>query len=159
MKLVGARRLERSHYCPSYFKEKKAFKFYALIGLGGNIGNVGARFDRFIHLMKNDFRFNVVELSPILVNAAFGYTDQSDFSNAVLLVQTNLSPMALLKILQHYELKFKRKRSFKNAPRTLDLDILYMSTKVRKSKTLTVPHPGAGERLSVIVPLGLMRSL
>ncbi|MGF7494363.1 2-amino-4-hydroxy-6-hydroxymethyldihydropteridine diphosphokinase, partial [Campylobacter concisus] len=56
-----------------------------------------------------------------------------------------------------YESKFKRVRTFKNAPRTLDLDILYFSKKVYKTPRLIVPHPGASKRLSVIVPLGLMR--
>ena len=58
--------------------------------------------------------------------------------------------------MQHFEICFKRKRSFKNAPRTLDLDILYFNTKVRKNKNLIIPHPGAEKRISVIIPLGIM---
>ncbi len=157
MRLAGARRLERSRFCPCCFGFDENFKFSAFVGLGGNIGNSARRFDRFIRALSNDRRFHIVECSPILINAAFGYEAQADFSNAAINLQTSLGSNVLLKILQHYERKFKRVRSFKNAPRTLDLDILYFSGPSRKSERLRLPHKGAGERLSVIVPMGLMR--
>ena len=59
--------------------------------------------------------------------------------------------------MQYYEIKFKRTRSFKNAPRTLDLDILYFSEKIRQSDDLQIPHHGVNERISVIIPLGSMK--
>ncbi|KEA46081.1 2-amino-4-hydroxy-6-hydroxymethyldihydropteridine pyrophosphokinase [Campylobacter mucosalis] len=158
MKLNGAKEIRRDHFFPRYFGFKSGFKFSAIIGLGGNIGNTRVRFDRFLVSLMKDRRFSVVESSPMLVNKAFGYILQADFLNATVHIQTSLSPKQLLKILHHYEQKFKRVRSFKNAPRTLDLDILYMDTKV-KTDGLCVPHLGVNERLSVIVPLGLMRSL
>lgn len=156
MRLTGARRLLRSRFFPSYFSPCADFKFSAFIGLGGNIGDTKRRFSKFIRVLQDDRRFNVVECSPILENAAFGYVLQKDFSNAVVNLQTSLSANKLLKIMQHYERKFKRVRSFKNAPRTLDLDILYFSGRARKDKRLTLPHPGAQQRISVIVPMGLM---
>ncbi|MBR8461918.1 2-amino-4-hydroxy-6-hydroxymethyldihydropteridine diphosphokinase [Campylobacter sp. faydin G-24] len=159
MKLVGARRLIKSRFCHAYFGFKSGFKFSTFLGLGGNIGDTRKRFDKFIRVLMDDRRFHLVEVSPILENAAFGYTAQADFSNAVISLQTSLSPNETLKIMQRLELKFGRKRSFKNAPRTLDIDILYFSTKVRKTERLIVPHKGSDKRLSVIVPLGLMRVL
>ena len=156
MKLAGARRLVKSRFFPSKFSVSGEFKFYAFIGLGGNIGDTKRRFSRFIRTLRNDRRFGVCECSQILENAAFGYVNQPDFSNAVISVRTSLAANALLKILQRYELKFKRERSFKNAPRTLDLDILYFSGRARESARLRLPHPGARERISVIVPMGLM---
>ncbi|MBE3606210.1 2-amino-4-hydroxy-6-hydroxymethyldihydropteridine diphosphokinase [Campylobacter sp. RM13119] len=158
MKILGARGLVRSRFCPCYFGFKDGFRYVAVVGLGGNIGRSDKRFDKFIRVLLDDRRFHVVEVSPILVNAAFGYEDQADFSNAVINLQTSVSAYALLKILQRYELKFKRTRSFKNAPRTLDLDILYFGAKVLRSSKLTIPHPGVTTRMSVIVPMGLMRS-
>ena len=107
--------------------------------------------------LKNDKRFFVTQNSVILRNKAFGYTEQNDFLNAVMFVQTSKSPNEVLKIMQRYELKFGRKRSFKNAPRTLDLDILYFDKKVRKTPKLILPHYGASKRVSVVLPLGLMR--
>ncbi|MGG7048813.1 MULTISPECIES: 2-amino-4-hydroxy-6-hydroxymethyldihydropteridine diphosphokinase [unclassified Campylobacter] len=159
MKLVGARRLIRSKLCPSFFGFKNEFKNLAIIGLGGNIGDSAARFDKFLRMFKKDRRIWLVESSPILINAAFGYEEQDDFSNAVISLQTSMGASKLLRVLQYYEIKFKRERSFKNAPRTLDLDILYMDKKVRRSKRLCVPHSGASKRLSVIVPMGLLRSI
>ena len=131
MRLAGARKIVKSRFCPSFFQKRDEFKYEALVGMGGNIGDSAKRFDKFIRAITSDSRFHVVEVSPILINAAFGYEAQDDFSNAV--------------------------RTFKNAPRTLDLDILYFSKKVYKTPRLIVPHPGASKRLSVIVPLGLMR--
>lgn len=104
----------------------------------------------------DDKRFKILSTSPMLINEAFGFKEQKDFTNAVMLIQTNLHARALLKVLLYYEVKFKRKRTFKNAPRTLDLDLLYFSQKVKCDKWCEVPHKGAKERVSVILPLGMI---
>lgn len=162
LKPSGARQMRRAQFFPLKRRYASGYKFCAIIGVGGNVGGVSktcARFSKFLRIFMNDVRFYVVESSPILINAAFGFKDQTDFANAVLNVQTSLAPSALLKALLRYETKFKRQRSFKNAPRTLDLDILYIDTKVRKSERLNVPHPHAQERVSVVVPMGILRSI
>lgn len=157
MKIDGVKRVIRLKFYPRFFGFKECFKNFAIIGIGGNLGDTKGRFNKFIRVLKNDRRFSVAETSLVVENRAFGYLNQPDFLNAVINLQTSLSAVKLLKILQHYEIRFGRKRSFKNAPRTLDLDILYFSKKVRKSEILNVPHLGVNERFSVIVPLGLMR--
>ncbi|MBR2149028.1 MAG: 2-amino-4-hydroxy-6-hydroxymethyldihydropteridine diphosphokinase, partial [Campylobacter sp.] len=58
-----------------------------------------------------------------------------------------------------FERRFKRKREFKNSPRTLDLDILYFSAKSYNNEELILPHPGASSRPSVFIPLGLMKGI
>lgn len=156
-KLEGARGLIKSRFCPSKFRPSGGFKFHALIGLGGNIGRTDRRFDRLALKFKKDRRLGLCEISPILLNRAFGYCDQADFLNAVAMLKTSLGARELLKILQHYEWRFGRRRSFKNAPRTLDLDILFFSRKTRDDSRLTLPHSGVNDRLSVLVPLGLMK--
>ena len=133
------------------------FKNLYLLGLGGNLGDVKRRFERFYRVLQSDTRFFVAQNSLILKNKPFGFLRQENFLNAVMLVQSSLAPLALLKIMQRAELKFGRKRSFKNAPRTLDVDILYASAKVRPSSRLALPHPGVNERISVILPLGTMK--
>ena len=150
-------RFIKSSFFPFWRKKNPNFKNEFVLGIGGNLGNVKKRFEKFFINLKNDKRFFVTQNSAILQNKAFGYTKQNDFLNAVMFVQTSLSPNLTLKIMQRYELKFGRKRSFKNAPRTLDLDILYFDKKVRKSPRLILPHYGVNERVSVILPLGLMR--
>ena len=82
-----------------------------------------------------------------------GYKDQPDFINAVVLIETELSPHELLSELQTIEHLHKRERSFPNAPRTLDLDILLFGDIRLNSPELTIPHPRMHERAFVIFPL------
>jgi len=69
------------------------------------------------------------------------------------IIRTNLSPKELLYFLLRTEKKFKRKRSFKNAPRTLDLDIIMYDDVKYNDKKLNLPHPHFKNRDSVILPL------
>ncbi|WP_105197301.1 2-amino-4-hydroxy-6-hydroxymethyldihydropteridine diphosphokinase, partial [Campylobacter jejuni] len=80
-------------------------------------------------------------------------------TNTVMLIQTKLHARSLVKVFLYCEVKFNRKRSFKNAPRTLDLDLLYFSQKVKCDEGCMVPHTGANQRISVILPLGLTKGL
>lgn len=99
-----------------------------------------------------------MENSALLINEAFGFKEQADFTNAVTLVQTSLAARQILKITANLERRFGRVRSFKNAPRTLDIDILYFSGRSRNDARLVLPHPGARSRASVILPLGTMKN-
>lgn len=157
LKIQGFRKLVNSKFFP-FFSSKLLGQsslggYYALIGLGSNIDDERARFDKLFRILMNDKRIFVLASSSIYINKAFGYKAQKDFFNAVILVQTPLFAKTLLKVLLYYELKFKRKRTFKNAPRTLDLDLLYFSAKSLKSAYCFVPHKEADQRLSVILPL------
>ena len=147
----------KSAVFPMRRRERGNFKNLYLLGLGGNLGDVKRRFERFYHVLQSDTRFFVAQNSLILKNKPFGFLRQENFLNAVILVQSSLWPNLMLKIMQRAELRFGRKRSFKNAPRTLDVDILYASTKVRPDGRLALPHPGVNERISVILPLGAMK--
>ena len=83
----------------------------------------------------------------------WGYTDQPDFINAVIRYRTDLSPLALLALLQRVEQEQGRERPFKNAPRTLDLDVLLYDDLCLDLPQLTLPHPGIRERAFVLYPL------
>jgi 2-amino-4-hydroxy-6-hydroxymethyldihydropteridine diphosphokinase len=89
----------------------------------------------------------------ILRNPPFGYLDQADFDNTVIELSTSLAPRALLRVLWRIENRFKRRRSFPNAPRTLDLDILFFDNQTFRYPELIIPHPKWRERSSVVVPL------
>ncbi|MCW1360677.1 2-amino-4-hydroxy-6-hydroxymethyldihydropteridine diphosphokinase [Campylobacter sp. US33a] len=156
LKLKGAKALHKIRFYPFLSRSQYVAKYYAIIGLGANIFDEKKRFRNFFRLLMDDKRIKILATSPLLINEAFGYKLQKDFTNAVMIIKTNLHARMLLKILLHYELKFKRKRSFKNAPRTLDLDLLYFSQKVKQDAYCQVPHPGVNDRLSVILPLGLL---
>ncbi len=137
------------------FKQNRLtyFKHEAIIGLGGNEGDVKRRFDRLCRCWINDRRVRILQTSNILQNPPFGYLDQNSFLNAVMKVQTSMSAKEFLAFLMHYEKKFGRIRSFKNAPRTLDLDIIFFDDLKLKSNKLNIPHPYWDERISVLVPL------
>ena len=147
----------KSAVFPMRRRARRNFKNLYLLGLGGNLGDVRRRFERFYRVLQSDARFFVAQNSLILKNKPFGFLRQENFLNAVMLVQSSLWPNLMLKIMQRAELRFGRKRSFKNAPRTLDVDILYASAKVRACERLVLPHPGVCERISVILPLGEMK--
>ncbi len=140
-------------YFPVKKPKKNYFKHIAVIGIGGNIGGVFKRFESVFRYFLKDRRFHILETSPILENPPFGFLRQNNFLNAVLVLQTSIGPTELLKNLLHVEKLQKRKRSFKNAPRSIDLDIIFFDNLKRKTKNLIIPHPKWRQRESVIIPL------
>jgi len=142
-----------------YLSNEKSHKpFQATLGIGGNIGDVKRRFNHlFYHLQKSPF-LDVVETSPLLKNPPFGYLEQDDFHNALIIVKTCLYPKALLRYILHVEKKFGRKRSFPDAPRTLDIDMIFYEEMEINSKELTLPHPDWMNRTSVIIPLQYIKT-
>src|SRR4051812_800353 len=91
--------------------------------------------------------------SSLWRSAPIGYADQPAFINAVARLETGLSAEGLLDELQALEAGHGRERSFANAPRTLDLDLLLYAEEMRKSARLTLPHPRMHERAFVLKPL------
>lgn len=128
-----------------------------LLGLGGNVGDVLRRFEHLFWFFKRSKFVHLVETAPILKNPPFGYLEQEDFYNTLMEVETWLSPEALLRHVLRVERLFGRKRSFQDAPRTLDIDILFYEKVKRQSKSLTLPHHGWQERPSVLIPLAYMK--
>lgn len=125
----------------------------AVIALGSNLSQpqqqVKAALDELAALP--DCR--LLQASSLYLSAPVGYTDQPDFVNAVCLLETGLEPQDLLSALHGIEAKFGRERTFRNAPRTLDLDIIDFNGVTMHSKRLTLPHPRAHERSFVMQPL------
>ncbi len=128
-----------------------------LLGIGGNIGDVVRRFEHLFYYFKRSTLLRVIETAPIVKNPPFGYTEQGDFYNSLLLIETFLSPKALLRYLLRVEKVFGRKRLFKDGPRTLDIDIIFYENVKMDTKELTLPHPGWKERASVLIPLSMMK--
>jgi len=140
-----------------HFPYKKAPKhlhrYEVTIGVGGNIGDVRRRFEHLFFRLKCDKRVEVVRTSLILKNPPFGYRQQDDFFNSIIILRTSMQPKAFLAYLMRLEKQFGRRRSFANAPRTLDLDIIFFDNRVIKSDVLVVPHPSWYKRESVVIPL------
>ncbi len=140
-----------------YICHKKSNKKYLVtIGIGGNIGNVKQRFDKLFQALKSNTNFDLIQTSPLLLNPPFGYTQQNYFLNGIITLKTNLSVNDFFKIMQRYEYRFKRTRSFKDAPRTLDIDIIFFANKKINTKKLIIPHKSWYERDSVKIPLHYM---
>jgi 2-amino-4-hydroxy-6-hydroxymethyldihydropteridine diphosphokinase len=129
------------------------------LGIGGNLGDVSRRFQRLIHLLDRQPDLRLAESSPILLNPPFGYLEQPEFRNAVLRLYTRLTPRQALRRMLEIERRFGRKRLFRDAPRTLDIDLLFYDGRRIRRRDLTIPHPRWRERLSVTMPLAQMGNL
>ena len=92
-------------------------------------------------------------LASSLYSSAPIESSGDDYVNAVAGLQTSLSAQQLLNALQAIELAFGRERPYRNAPRTLDLDVLLYGTEKIATETLVVPHPRMTERAFVLLPL------
>jgi len=143
----------RGLHFPFSSKSKSSLPYEVTLGIGGNIGDVRRRFEHLFFLLKRERRVEVIKTSLILKNPPFGYREQEDFFNSIIILKTAMQPKEFLNYTQRVEKKFGRKRSFANAPRTLDLDILFFDNRVIQTKQLTIPHPFWSQRESVIIPL------
>ena len=138
---------------PASYKTTTCFRHRALIGIGGNVGDVKRRFYHLLHFLQKQPNLTILHTAPILQNPPFGYVEQEDFLNSVIEVSTNMQPRELLAFLLRTEKRFGRKRSFANAPRTLDLDLIFFDKVKMNTSKLTLPHPHWAERESVLIPL------
>jgi len=135
----------------------RGLKHLVVLGIGGNIGDSVSLFERVIRYLRHSKRVNVIQTAPLLKNPPFGFVNQPDFINSVIKIETNLSAFELLKYLLWVEKRFGRKRTFKNAPRTLDLDIIFYDKLHIRTKRLTLPHPHFKSRESVMIPLRFLK--
>ena len=142
---------------PKKFNYNSTKKYSVIVGIGGNIGNTKKIFDKLILCLNKDSRFTLLMTSPLLQNPPFGFLEQNDFLNGIIALKTNLCPKNFLKAMQRYENKFGRKRSFQDAPRTLDIDIIFFDDKKINTENLIIPHKNWASRESVIIPLKRMK--
>ncbi|KYJ85957.1 2-amino-4-hydroxy-6-hydroxymethyldihydropteridine pyrophosphokinase [Sulfurovum riftiae] len=131
-------------------------RYRALLGIGGNVGDVLRRFEHLFWYLKASRYVHLLESSPILENPPFGFLEQNDFLNAVMLIETDLTPKQLLRYVLRTEKRFGRKRLFKDGPRTLDIDLIFYEDITMESRELTLPHPAWMQRSSVLIPLSHM---
>ncbi|GBG01046.1 2-amino-4-hydroxy-6-hydroxymethyldihydropteridine pyrophosphokinase [Azospira sp. I13] len=124
----------------------------AFIALGANLEDPAAQLRAALAALGAEPGIARVRPSSLYRTAPIG-ADGPDYVNAVAEVLTNLSPHALLQSLFAVEARFGRSRSYRNAPRTLDLDLLLHGETVLASPDLTLPHPRLHLRAFVLVPL------
>ena len=124
----------------------------AYIGLGSNLGDSNQLLGQAIAQLNGLENCAVVSQSSFWQSAPYE-AQGPDFTNAAIGLSTSLAPLALLKKMQEIENQLGRKRPYPNAPRTLDLDLLWMQETNIKSAELTLPHPRLHMRAFVVLPL------
>lgn len=120
--------------------------------IGGNLG------DKEGNLLQAKQQINalcgaIIKSSSIYETAAWGITEQPDFLNQVILIETLLQPIELLSTLLQIEKTAGRERKEKFGPRVIDIDILFYNNLVVSSPDLEIPHPRIAERRFVLTPL------
>jgi 2-amino-4-hydroxy-6-hydroxymethyldihydropteridine diphosphokinase len=125
-------------------------KIYLLLG-----SNMGNRQQKMLQAIKHIERLigKVTRQSNLYQTAAWGKTNQPDFLNQVIVVETNLTAAETMQTILTIEEKLGRIRTVKNASRTIDIDILFFNKEIINQKDLSVPHPEMPNRRFVLVPL------
>jgi 2-amino-4-hydroxy-6-hydroxymethyldihydropteridine diphosphokinase len=124
----------------------------AYLGIGANLGDASANVDDAVARLAALEGCGIVAGSSKYRTAPID-SSGDDYVNAVVCIETSLTAPALLAALHGIELAHGRERPYRNAPRTLDLDILLYDDAVIDLPTLHVPHPRMLERAFVLVPL------
>jgi len=124
----------------------------AYVGLGANLGDARATLQQALVRIAALPRTQLVSRSSLYRSAPVD-AGGPDFVNAVVELSTGLDPLALLHALQAIEQEHGRERPYRNAPRTLDLDVLLYADILQADPVLTLPHPRGHERAFVLQPL------
>ena len=125
----------------------------AYVGLGSNLDDPCAQLDRALAALATTPGVVLRDVSSYYRTAPWGETQQPDFLNAVAVIDTMLSPEALLDELRRIETVAGRRRERRWGPRTLDMDLLIHGNAVRDTAHLQLPHPRMHERAFVLAPL------
>jgi 2-amino-4-hydroxy-6-hydroxymethyldihydropteridine diphosphokinase len=125
----------------------------AYVGLGSNLDEPENQVEQALLELDRLPHSRLVGRSSLYRSAPVGFAGQPDFVNAVGRLETGLPADRLLAALQDIESRHGRTRSFANAPRTLDLDLLLFENLQLRTPRLTVPHPRMHERAFVLKPL------
>lgn len=125
----------------------------AYIALGSNMGDKEGYLNLGTEHLRNHPDIRVKRVSSYYVTEPYGVTDQDEFLNGCMEIQTLLTPEELLDVLQEGEQKAERRRLHRWGPRTLDLDLLFYDKEIIDTPRLLVPHPGIPKRDFVLKPM------
>ncbi|CAM4259807.1 2-amino-4-hydroxy-6-hydroxymethyldihydropteridine diphosphokinase [Kerstersia similis] len=124
----------------------------AYIGLGANLGDAQATLRQALAELAAHASTGALEVSAFYRTAPVD-AGGPDFINAAARLETRLEPLALLDLLQALEQQHGRERPYRNAPRTLDLDMLFYDDLTLDTPRLVLPHPRMHERAFALMPL------
>jgi 2-amino-4-hydroxy-6-hydroxymethyldihydropteridine diphosphokinase len=120
--------------------------------LGSNMGNSKEQLLLATKIIEQEIGL-VMNASSFYATAAWGNENQPDFLNQVLIIETHITSSLLLKKVLAIEKTMGRVRTVKNAPRIIDIDILFFNNEIIHTKILSVPHPEIQNRRFVLIPL------
>jgi 2-amino-4-hydroxy-6-hydroxymethyldihydropteridine diphosphokinase len=121
------------------------------LGLGSNMGNKEQQIKDAITFIGDCGK--VIKESRLYLTEPVGLSDQDWFLNCVVEIETDIDPKTLLLKVKSIERKLGRKKTIKNGPRPIDIDILFYDNLVIQTKNLVIPHPLVQERLFVLQPM------
>jgi 2-amino-4-hydroxy-6-hydroxymethyldihydropteridine diphosphokinase len=127
--------------------------YAAYIGFGSNIGDRLKHIQNAIHALSKTEGITLQEISSVYKTDPVGYETQEPFLNGVAAIQTNLSPLSLLRTLKDIEIAVGRQHRIRWGPREIDLDLLIYGDLRLQTEKLVVPHPAMHLRGFVLVPL------
>jgi 2-amino-4-hydroxy-6-hydroxymethyldihydropteridine diphosphokinase len=122
------------------------------LSLGSNLGDRQAHLQQALQELESA-KVHILRISKIYETEPHGHRSQSWFLNLVAEVETNQLPFHLLNTIHRIERKLKRRRTIRNGPRTIDIDIVFYRNAVVNTPTLQIPHPRYKERAFVLAPL------
>lgn len=122
-----------------------------LLGLGANLGDPVRQLARAVERLEEVL--TDAEASSVYRSEPVGHREQPDFYNLVVCGASPLAPAELLRFAQEVERELGRTRSFPDAPRTIDVDLLACGSRVVETPELVLPHPRLHRRAFVLVPL------
>ena len=124
------------------------------LGIGCNLGDRQANISRAIQLLTEHKDIDVIRMSELMESQAEDGSPQPVYLNGAIEIKTELSPLELLTQLKTVERRLGRTKGAANAPRPMDLDILfYEDVVIVEGKTLSIPHPRLASREFVLKPL------
>ena len=114
---------------------------HVYLGLGSNLGNRSQNISNAHRELLLSGSFELLKVSTVEETAPVDYLEQPFFLNQVILVNTNIRPLKLLKTVKKIEKKLGRVKTIPKGPRIIDIDILLYGDYILNSGTLTIPHP------------------
>lgn len=125
----------------------------AILALGANMGDPARQLEAAIATIAAHPEISLLKKSSVIVTPPWGKTDQAEFHNAAVLIETSLKPLDLLDFCLETEAGMGRLRVEKWGPRVIDIDVISYDDLVLQSDRLTLPHPYAHEREFVLDPV------
>lgn len=126
---------------------------HVFLGLGSNLGDRESYLSHAIATLSSHVSINVIVQSSVIETEPMGIEHQGKFLNAVIEIETSLTPQKLLQACLDIEIQHGRIRGEKWGPRTIDIDILFFDDQLIQEEGLHVPHPEVHNRAFALQPM------